>query len=324
MRSLPFTAVLCTLLVAWQTGLAQSAPAPWPDKSITLITPAPPGGAIDLIARTTGGNLSLRLGQPVIVDSRPGADGIIAAQAFLGASDVDHTFLVTFGGLLVNNPVSYPKLPYDAERDFVPVSMLAQDTIVICVADKLQASDMAGLVRLLREHSDEIRWASASGEPRLRFSGFLKQVDTRLVYVPYKALSQAVIDVMAGRIEILVAPMALVLPQAHTGRLKLLATMAMQRSPAAPSVPTVAESGYPQLVMMPFIGLFARVGIRSEIVARLNHEINLIFSDPATARRLQDAGLTPATGTPEGLGAVVVNKLQENRDLDRLVGPGWR
>lgn len=324
MRSLPFTVALCSLLVAWQTGFAQSPPAPWPDKSITLITPAPPGGAIDLIARTTGENLSRRLGKPVIVDSRPGADGIIAAQAFLGASDADHTFLVTFGDLLVNNPVSYPKLPYDAERDFVPVSMLAQDTIVICVSDKLQASDMAGLIRVLHEHPDEIRWASASGEPRLRFSGLLKQADARLVYVPYKALSQAVIDAMAGRIEVLVAPMALVLPQVQTGRIRLLATMAMQRSPAAPGVPTVAESGYPQLAMLPFIGLFARVGIRSEVVARLNHEINLIFSDPATARRLRDAGLKPATGTPEELGAAVVSKLQENRDLDRLVGPGWR
>lgn len=324
MRSLPFTAALCALLVAWQTGIAQSAPVPWPDRSITLITPAPAGGAIDLIARTTGENLALRLGQPVIVDSRPGADGIIAAQAFLGASAADHTFLVTFGGLLVNNPVSYPKLPYNAERDFVPVSMLALDTIVICIADKLQASDLAGLVRILRERPDEIRWASASGEPRLRFSGFLKQVDTHLVYVPYKALSQAVIDVMAGRLEVLVAPMALVLPQVQTGRLKLLATMAMQRSPAAPNVPTVTESGYSQLAMLPFIGLFARAGIRSEIVAQLNREINIILSDPTTAQRLQDAGLKPAAGTPEELGAAVINKLQENRDLKRLVGPGWR
>src|SRR5207302_9726053 len=173
---------------------------------------APPGGAVDLTARAIGDKLAGRLGQPVVVDSRPGADGIIAAEAFLGHADKDHTFMVTFGGLLINNPVSYDKLHYDPERDFLSVSMLVVDTIAICANVSFAANDLAGLVSLMRVHPEAVRWSSAPGEPRLRFFGFLKQVDANPLYVPYKATSQAVIDMIAGRIDIMISPLAAVLP----------------------------------------------------------------------------------------------------------------
>jgi tripartite-type tricarboxylate transporter receptor subunit TctC len=260
----------------------------------------------------------------VVVDSRPGADGIIAAEAFLGTKDKDHTFLVTFGGLLINNPVSYDRLPYDAERDFVPVAMLVVDTIVICANSGINANDMAELIRLMRERPEAVRWASAPGEPRLRFFGALKHVDAQPLYVPYKATSQAVTDLIAGRIEIMVAPLASVLPNVRAGKLKLIAVMAAQRSPAIPDVPSVVEAGFPGLAMLPFIGLFARSGTRAEIVERLNHEINAVLADPDVRRRLMEAGLSPSPGTPTALGSVVASKLQENRVLARMVGPIWQ
>jgi tripartite-type tricarboxylate transporter receptor subunit TctC len=293
----------------------------WPVRALSIITPAPPGGAVDLTARTIGDKLAERLGRPVVVDSRPGADGIVAAEAFLGAKDKDHTFLVTFGGLLINNPVNYDKLPYDAERDFVPVAMLAVDTIVICANSAVDANDMAGLIRLMRESPGTVRWASAPGEPRLRFFGVLKEADARPLYVPYKTTSQAVIDLIAGRIEIMVAPLASVLPNVRAGRLKLLTVMATQRSPAIPNVPSVEEAGFTRLAMLPFIGLFARSGTQSEIVERLNREINAALADTAARRHLEEAGLRPTPGTPAELAAVVASKLQENRELARLVGP---
>ena len=138
--------------------------------------------------------------------------------------------MVTFGGLLINNPMSYEKLPYDAEWDFLPVSMLATDTIVIGANVGFAADDLAGLVSPMRAHPEAVRWSSAPGEPRLRFFGFLKQVDARPLYVPYKATSQAIIDMIAGRIDVMISPLAAVLPNARAGKLKLLAVMSPMRS----------------------------------------------------------------------------------------------
>lgn len=322
MRSLLLQIGLLIVALALVSGTGQSTVIPrWPDHALSFIIPAPPGGAVDLAARVVGRKVSERLGRPVVVESRPGADGIIAAEAFLGAKDKDHTFIVTFGGLLINNPVSYDKLPYDAEHDFVPVAMLAVDTIVICANSGVSANDMSELVRLMVEHPEAVRWASAPGEPRLRFFGALKQLDARPLYVPYKATSQAVTDLIAGRIEVMVAPLASVLPNVRTGKLKLIAVMAAQRTPAIPDVPSVVEAGYPRLAMVPFIGLFARSGTRSEIVERLNHEINAVLADPDVRRRLTEIGLSPNPGTSTALGSVVRSKLRENRELARIVGP---
>ena len=196
--------------------------------------------------------MAARLGQTVRVDPRPGADGILAAQAFLSASDPDHTFLVTFGGLLVSNPVTHDKLPYDVSSDFVPVVMLATDTIVICATAEFPAESLGDLVSEMRTRPDAVRWSSAPGEPKLRFLGLLKQIEARPLFVPYKSLNQAVIDLAAGRIEVVVAPLAAVRAQVQSGKLRLLATMAAERSPAAPSVPVGCRSGLSAIGNGPF------------------------------------------------------------------------
>lgn len=319
----PFGPRLPLMFLSWTLAFlaAGSANAAgWPAHVIKVFSPAPAGGAVDTTARLVGDKLAARLGQPVIVESRPGADGIVAAEAFLAAKDHEHTFLVTFGGVLVNNPVSYDKLPYDAERDFTPVATLVTDTIAICANSSVGADSLRQLFDLMREQPQAIRWASAPGEPRLRFFGGLKAIEARALYVPYKATSQAVTDLIAGRIEVMVAPLASVLPNVRAGKLKVIAVMAPERSLIMPGVPTTAEAGFPQLAMTPFIAMFARSGASPEIVSRLNHEINAVLTDVDVARRLLDAGLSPKPGTPASLGALVATKLQENRDLARSVG----
>jgi len=319
--------LVATVLLALASGcVAAGSPEPpsWPSRSLTFVTPAPPGGAVDLTARIIADKLAERLGQPVVVDSRPGADGIIAAEAFLGHAERDHTFMVTFGGLLINNPVSHDKLPYDADRDFLPVSMLVTDTIAICANGSFAADDLAGLVSLMRAHPEAMRWSSVPGEPRLRFFGFLKHVDATPLYVPYKATSQAVIDMIAGRIDVMISPLAAVLPNVRDGKLKLLAAMSPMRSPIVPNVPSTSEAGYPGLAMVPFIALFARRGTDARIVDRMNREIRAILADSVVRSRLVDAGLTPSPGSPAQLGAMITTKLQENRELARVVGPIWQ
>ncbi len=306
--------------------VAAQSPSPnaWPSRALTFVIPAPPGGAVDLTARIVGDKLAERIGQPVVVESRPGADGIIGAEAFLGATDRDHTFMVTFGGLLINNPVSYDKLPYDSERDFLPVSTLVTDTIVVCATIGVAANDLAGLVSLMRGHPEAVRWASAPGEPRLRFFGFLKQVDAAPLYVPYKATSQAVIDMIAGRVDVMISPLAGVLPNVRAGKLKLLAVMSAMRSPAIPNVPSTVEAGYAGLAMVPFVGLFARRGTDARVIDRMNREIGAILADGVVRARLAEAGLTPNPDSPAQLSATIAAKLQENRDLARVVGPIWQ
>ena len=169
-----------------------------------------------------------------------------------------------------------------------------------------------------------MRWSSAPGEPRLRFFGFLKQVDATPLYVPYKATSQAVIDMIAGRIELMISPLAAVLPNVRDGKLKLLALMSPMRSPIVPNVPSVSEVGYPGLAMIPFIGLFARRGTHARIVNRMNREIGAILADSVVRSRLVDAGLTPNPSSSDELGMIIATKLQENRELARVVGPIWQ
>jgi len=322
MRMLRFIACLIIAAVTPEYVAGQaSVTMEWPRHPLTFIMPAPPGGAVDLAARVIGERISPRLGQPVIVESRPGADGIVAAEAFLSAKDASHSFLVSFGGLLINNPVTYEKLPYDVERDFVPVAMIALDTIAVCTNRSIQADDVAGLLRIMRERPEAVRWASAPGEPRLRFAGTLKKARATALYVPYKATSQAVTDLIAGRIDVMVVPLASVMPHVRAGTLKLLVIMAERRAPIVPDVATAGEAGFPQLAMLPFIGVFARAGTPNAIVDRMNREISAALDEPDVRQRLTGAGLVPAPRTPRELGAIVRSKLEENRDLARAVGP---
>jgi len=316
--------LLLSLIAVVSVSSAVMAQVPtverWPTHALTFITPSPAGGAVDLTARLTADRLAQRLGQAVVVDSRPGADGILAAEAFLGAADKDHTFIVTFGGLLISNPVTHDKLPYDAERDFVPVSMLASDTLAICAATSLKANDLSQLVATLHTDANAVRWSSVPGEPQLRFLGLMKQLGERPLYVPYKANSQAITDMVAGRIDLLLTPLAAVLPHVRTGRLKLLAVMSAARSPIVPDVPSATESGFPVLAMSPFIGLFARRGADPNVLARLNQEVIGVFNEPDMRDKFIAAGLIPVASSAQQLRTTVADKLQENRALARDVG----
>ena len=308
---------LASACVAAQSG----EPPGWPSRALTFVIPTPAGGAVDFAARVISEKLAERIGRPVVVEARPGADGIIGAEAFLRAIDTDHTFMITAGGLLINNPVTYDKLSYDAERDFVPVSMLVTDTIVICANAGFAADDLAGLVALMRARPESLRWSGVPGEPRLRFFGFLKQLDASALHVPYKAVSQATVDIIGGRIDVMLGGLAAVLPNVRSGKLKLIAVMSAARSPVLPNVPSAGEAGYPVLAMVPFLGLFARRGTDARIVDRLNREIGAILADGGVRGRLVEGGMTPSPGSPAQLGATIAAKLQENRELARIVGP---
>ena len=311
---------LIVLASVWSAVMAQVPTERWPTRSLTLITPSPPGGAVDLTARLTADKLGQRLGQAVVIDSRPGADGILAAEAFLGAADKDHTFIVTFGGLLISNPVTHDKLPYDAEKDFVPVSVLAADTLAICATASLKVNDLSQLVATLHTDANAVRWSSVPGEPQLRFSALMKQLGERPLYVPYKANSQAITDMLAGRIDLLLTPLAAVLPHVRTGRLKVLAVMSAARSPIVPDVPSATESGFPVLAMSPFIGLFARRGADVDVVTRMNREMIGVLNDTDVRDKLIAAGLIPVGSSAQQLRTIVADKLQENRALARDVG----
>lgn len=175
---------------------------------------------------------------------------------------------------------------------------------------------------LVRARPGSLRWSGVSGEPRLRFFGFLKQLDASALHVPYKFVGQqAIVDMIGGRIDVMAAGLAAVLPNVRSGKLKLIAVMSTTRSPVLPNVPSAGEAGYPVLAMVPFLGLFARRGTDPRIVDRMNREIGAILADGGVRARLVDGGMTPSPGTPAQLGALIATKLQENRELARLVGP---
>jgi tripartite-type tricarboxylate transporter receptor subunit TctC len=304
-RRLAFT--LGTLVMT-AMPLFANAQTTWPSKPLTLVIPFPPGNTADLVARTLQEPLRKALGQPVIVDNKPGAGGNIAAQAVARADKDGHTLLVTTGSPLVLNPAVYKRLPFDAEKDFAPVAIVGSIPMVLIARNDLPVSSLAELLTYARANESKVTYASV-GQGTFTHLGmelFAKAVGLKLTHVPYKGASPAHADLIGGRIDFMFDSLASSNIMLKAGRVKALAVTAAKRTPFLMDVPTVVEASAGKLTdfdVTVWTGLFAPAGTPPDAVRRLNEEITKLLRSPDFRAQLAaqfiraDDPLTPAQFT---------------------------
>lgn len=299
--------VACTLLLTLVSA-GQSVAQPWPAKPLRIILPSPAGGPIDTAARLTGAKLAEALGQAVIIENRPGADGMIAATASAKAAPDGYNFFISNAGIFTINPTYHGNLPYDPDRDFVPISQLTTAVLVVSVRPSLKVGNVRELVDMAKAAPGKLTYAASTGRSGIAFLSMelLKQkTNADITWVAYKDDSQALNDLMAERIDIYVDALATSLPNAQAGKLKLLAVTGSRPAPQVPNVPTIADSGFPGVVGDAWIGLFAPTGTAAEIRMKMEQQVVAVLRDPLLRERLTAMGLDPVGSTAGQLGEVV-------------------
>jgi tripartite-type tricarboxylate transporter receptor subunit TctC len=294
MLSLPrlFFIVLMTIL----PDLVLSQPSQnWPERTVRLISPSPPGGSPDIVARLFAEKLSMRWKVSVIVENRPGADGMIAIQAVLGATD-GHTLLATHSGAVTVTP-AIRKLPYNTE-DLRPLSTAAIDFLTVAVPAASSVRSLADLVAAATEKPGALNWFASPGAPAMAFGEFVRNNRLDMVFVPYKGGTEAVRDLSESRIQVSLVPLAVALPLAQAGRLRLIAITNSESAPIAPDVPTASSAGHPEIAIQGVLGFFAPKSMPEIVQKQIAGEIQIIANDPEIKSRLEKTGQIARGSSP--------------------------
>jgi tripartite-type tricarboxylate transporter receptor subunit TctC len=280
----------------------------WPTQTVKIITPFPPGSGGDVTARPFADRLAKRWGKPVIVENRPGADGIVAVTAVLKSSD-EHTILYTNGGPLTSNQVSHgSKLPYDPIGDLVPISAGAEVFVGVGVPATLSIRSIAELVRLGQSRPGQLNWGATPGSLDYLIPAFFKKVGIDLTRVPYRDVALAMQDLSQARLHLYVAGIATQLPMAQTGTIKIIAVTNKVRAPSLPDVATADEAGFPALRYEAFLGFFGPRNMSAALRDRISADIREIGSEEGLSKRFNAIGMTVRVTTPAELQGIVADE----------------
>ena len=296
--------LLGAALVALSTGAFAQA---YPSKPIKLVVPFPPAGSTDLSARAVAGKLQERLGQPVVIENKPGAGGNIGSDLVAKAQPDGYTLLVGTIGTHAINMALYSKMPYDNIRDFAPVVLLSSTPNVLVVYPAFPAHSVADLIRLAKADPGKITFGSSGSGTSIHLSGVLfnSMAGTEMTHVPYKGSGGLQPDLMSGTINIAFDNLTATMAQIKAGRLRAIAVTSRARSPMLPDLPTIAESGLPGYEVTSWNAVFAPAGTPKEVIDRLNHELNAILQSPETRKFFAEQGGEAGGGTPRELADLV-------------------
>lgn len=285
---------LALALLAPVQALAQA----WPAKPVKLVVPYPPGGPTDIVARVVAERLQAQTGQPFIVDNRPGAGGNLGADAVAKAPADGYTLLVATTAHAINKTL-FKNLTYDVQRDFVPVSLLTQGPLVLVVHPDFPAKSVAELIALAKAKPKSVSFASSGNGQSTHLSAelFASMAGAPMTHVPYKGSAPALNDLIAGQVPVMFDTMLSAMPFVKAGKLRALAITGAQRSPAAPELPTIAESGLPGYQAYAWNGLLAPAGTPAAVLARVSEELKAALAQPAVQERFAAQGFA-ATWTP--------------------------
>jgi len=290
----------------WIAGLAFAACAAaqsFPTHTVTLVSPFPPGGSTDAIARIMAQRMGTSLGQTVIVENQGGAGGSIGARRVANAKPDGYTFVIGQWDNFVANGAVY-KLDYDIQADFAPIGLLSINPQVILARNGL-AEDLKGLVAYMKANPGKVTFTNQQASAQLVAVMLQQMTGTEVLLVPYKGGGPAMTDMIAGHIDLLMVQAAIALPQVRAGKVKALAVLQPARSPVVEGVPSVDEAGVPGLYLPGWFGFFAPKGTPREAIARLNAAMMEALADPAIRARFSDLGLDIVARerqTPEALG----------------------
>lgn len=308
-------------LAALPRARAQGADGRWPAKPIRFVVPFPPGGGNDILARMLGPKLAEGLGQPVVIENRPGAGGNLGTDQ-VARSPADGYTIVIASNQVTINPGLGQKLPFDIERDFAPVALVASVPMLLVVHPSVSARTTAEFVALAKSQPGKLNHGTpGNGTPQhLAFELFDKLAGTSVVHVPYKGTGPAMADLLGGQIQAAFATLASVAPHVQAGKLRALAVATARRSPLLPDVPTVAESGVPGYDVPLWYSILAPAGTPREVVARIAAELKRSTESAEVRDRMVSQGFEPGFLGPEELQGLIQRDVARWQRIGRETG----
>jgi len=296
-----FARILGGLLAVLAMLIAGPAPAQtYPTHPIRLIVPFPPGGLNDTVARLLQPYLEKSLGQPVVIENRAAASGIVGTESVAKAMPDGHTLLMVASSHTVI-PATTAKLPYDAERDFAPITVVGQNPYLFVINSRLPAKTLGEFVALAKASPGKLNYATpgAASQSQLITELFDREAGITMQHIPYRGGAPAVLATVAGESQFAVLSPLVSLPQINAGSLRAIAAGSLARDPQFPDLPTVAEQGFPGFEAIQWVGLLTTAGTPRATVERLNAEVNRAIREPDLIGKLAALGISPAGGSPE-------------------------
>lgn len=317
-----YAILLLALLLAFLLVPAQAQRTPYPERPIRLIVPFPPGGGNDILARAVGQQLGESLRQQIIVDNRGGAGGMLGGQIAASADPDGYTLFLGSMGSLAHNPALRANNPYDPPRDFAAVSLLATSPFLLAVNPAVPARTVGELLALARARPGTLNYASAGTGSSLHMTAelFKHATGVNIVHIAYKGTAPALVELLAGQVQMIFSTMPPVLPHLKTGRLRALGVTTATRAKVAPDIPTIAESGVPGFEVQNWQGIVVPRKTPAAVVDRLNREILKVLAAPAMIEVLATQGLDPAGTTPAKFDKLIRDEIDRWRKLVKAAG----
>ena len=317
MRALAWPAALLALA----SSVPAAAQSGYPSKPIRIISIFPPGGGNDGICRAVAQKMTEAMKQQVVVENRPGANGIIGTEIAARAAPDGYTFTLIPSGHAVNASL-YKKLPFDSIKDFTPLSLAGSSPMVLAIHPSVPVKNVRDLIAVGKARPGQLTYVSAGIGASGHLAGalFETMTNTKMVHIPYKGMSLAVSDLIGGQVSMSFGTSLSMVPHVRTGRLRALATTGAQRSPALPELPTVAESGVPGYEASLWYGFVGPAKMPPEIVQRLNAEIVAAINAPDVRERLNNQGVDARASTADEFGRLMVNDLERWAEVIRRAG----
>jgi tripartite-type tricarboxylate transporter receptor subunit TctC len=303
-------------------GDADAQSAAYPNRPVKLVIPFPPGGPLDIIGRLIAQKASEDWGQSVVVDNRPGAGGNIGADLVAKSPADGYTILMGALSTHAVNPSLYAKMPYDATKDFAPISLVAITPNVLVVNASLPVNSAKEFIAYAKANSGKLSFGSGSNGSAGHLAGELFKVDTKtdIVHVPYKGGAPATQALLAGDTQFMFDNLANAMPHVKAGKLKALAVTTAERSKLAPDLPTMAEAGLPGFDISTWFGLFAPAGTPKDVIAKWNAEVVKILNSPDMRERLTAQGAESAPTTPEQFAALIQSEIPKYARIVKISG----
>jgi tripartite-type tricarboxylate transporter receptor subunit TctC len=292
---------------------------PWPQRSVRLIVPFGSGSAPDVAARLYAERLNARWKRPVIVENRPGAEGLIGVSNFAAQRD-DHALLFSPAAPISVFPFTHDKLTYDPARDFVAISSGMDTFGSVSISASLKAGSLAEFVRLVQAQPGKFNWSAGGGAFPTLLAGFAKTADLDMVHVSYRDQSLAIQDLSEARIHVFATTLTALLPFAKAGKIRILSVTNKRRAPIAPEVPTAVESGYPELEFEGLVGFFGWRDMPAMLRDRISADVRAIAADPVVGERFAAAGQIVRGSTPAGFAEAIEEQRAKIGAIVRLVG----
>jgi tripartite-type tricarboxylate transporter receptor subunit TctC len=316
------TRLVLALLVSAFSLVCAAQPQPFPSRTVTLVSPFPPGGSTDAIARIMAQRMGTALGQTVIVENVGGAGGSIGGRRVATSKPDGYTFVIGQWDNFVGNGVVY-NLDYDVQKDFAPIGLLSINPQLILARKTLPAEDLKGLVAYMKANPGKVTFVNQQASAQMVAVLLQQMTGTEVLLIPYKGGGPAMTDMIAGYVDLLMVQAAIALPQVRAGKIRAMAVLQPSRSPVVEGVPSVDEAGVPGLYLPGWFGFFAPKGTPKDVIAKLNAAMVEALADPAIKARFADLGLDIASReqqAPEGLAAFQKAEIEKWWPLIKAAG----